>query len=499
MTTRGNFTKNPIILADIPDPCVIRVGGVYYMTSTTMYFTPGCPIMKSRDLVNWEIVNYVYETLDDNDHMTLTNGKNDYGRGSWASSLRQHCGTYYVSFVAYNTSKTYIFQTEDIENGPWRKQEIDGIYHDMSLLFDDDGRVYMVYGAGTIKIVELTSDVTAIKPDGMDKVIIENADPTGGNSLAEGAHIHKINEKYYIFIIAWPKTGTGRRIQVCYRSDNIDGPYECQIVLDDNMDFQNAGVAQGGIVDTLDGKWYALLFQDHGAVGRVPVLVPVIWNEGWPIFGIGSKVPKEMPLISNTANHGTTAPLVISDDFNSKKLALEWQWNHNPDNHFWSLTSRPGWLRLTNGRAVGCLTETRNTLTQRTFGPTCAGMVKMDTTKMKDGDIAGLAALQEKFGFVGVEMLDGKKRIVMETSDGRVEMIHLPQDIIFLKIDFDFRNARDIAQFYYSFDGSSLYKIGSNLQMTYSLAHFTGYRFGLFNYATQNAGGMVDFDWFRIT
>ena len=498
MTTRGKIIKNPIIWADVPDPSVIRVGGVFYMTSTTMYFTPGCPVMKSRDLVNWEIVNYVYETLDNNSHMTLTGGKSDYGRGSWASSLRHHGDTFYVSFVAYNTGKTYIFQTKNIENGPWRKYELDGIYHDMSLLFDD-GRVFMVYGAGSIKIIELTEDATAIKPGGLNKVIIDNADPTGADSLAEGAHIYKIGKKYYIFIIAWPKTGSNRRIQVCYRADEIDGEYESKIVLDDDMDYENAGVAQGGIVDTADGRWYSLLFQDHGAVGRVPVLVPVSWNQDWPVLGNAGKAPKEMSIPLNPyaiSPHG--CPLFSSEEFNVGKLGLQWQWNHNSDDRYWSLSDRPGWLRLTTGHVVKNLLNARNTLTQRTYGPTCAGMIKIDTSNMKDGDVAGLAALQEKYGAVCIKMIDGKKRIVMETADGAVEAVPLNQDVVYLKIDFDFRTGRDKAQFYYSLSGKSLYRIGETLRMIYSLVHFTGYRFAIFNYATKTTGGYVEVDWFRM-
>ncbi|MCL2285973.1 MAG: glycoside hydrolase 43 family protein [Firmicutes bacterium] len=485
---------NPFIYADVPDPSVIRVGDTYYMTSTTMYFTPGCPVMKSKDLVNWEIVNYVYDTLSDIDHMALRNGKHDYGRGSWASSLRYHNGTFYVSFVAYNTNTTYIFQTEDIENGPWRRYDIEGIYHDMSLLFDD-GRVYMVYGAGAIRLVELTADATAIKPNGLNKVIIEHADITGGKSLAEGAHIYKLDGKYYIFIIAWPRTGTRRRIEICYRANAIDGEYEGRIVLDDNLGFQNAGVAQGGIVDTPCGKWYAMLFQDHGSVGRIPVLVPVSWQDGWPIFGEDGEVPIEMPYPS--APH-LTAPLVVSDDFDGDKLPLQWQWNHNPDNTGWSLTARKGWLRLTTTHVIQSLVEARNTLTQRTFGPACSGSVLLDTGQMKDGDVAGFAALAELYGFVGVKMEDGQKSIIMATSTDTMEVVPLTQDQVRLKIDFNFTDAIDEANFYYSLCGSKWKKIGGTLKMRYTLAHFTGYRFALFNYATESTGGYVDFDWFLV-
>jgi len=486
--------KNPFLWTDIPDLDVIRVADTYYMTSTTMYFTPGCPVMRSKDLVNWEIVNYVYNTLSDCDHMTLKNGKHDYGKGTWASTIRYHKGTFYVAFVAYNTNTTYIFQTEDIEKGPWRRYEIKGIYHDMSILFDDD-KVYMVYGVGEIKVIELTSDATAIKPGGMNKTIIKHADPTGTNSLAEGAHIYKINSKYYIFIIAWPRTGKKRRIQVCFRADSIDGLYEHKVILDDDIGFNNAGVAQGGIVDTPNGEWYAHLFQDHGAVGRIPVILPVHWQDDWPILGVDGKVPELMPYPLSPQK---TQPLLTSDEFDTHTLPLQWQWNHNPDNSNWSLSKRPGWLRLTTGRIVDHLFAAPNTLTQRTFGPSCEGSVRIDTSNMKDGDCTGLAALQEYYGFVGVKQTKNEKFIVMETHLGKEKTIPLKQDCLYLKIVFDFVDTNDEAYFYYSLCGKEWIRIGSTLKMEYLLTHFTGYRFALFNYATESIGGFAEFDWFRV-
>lgn len=203
----GETAKNPIIWADVPDVSVIRVEDTYYMTSTTMHMNPGIPVMKSKDLVNWEIVNYVYDILAANDKQTLTNGQNIYGQGSWASNIRYHNGMFYVVFASNDIGKTYIFQTTNIEKGPWEKYELaGGVYHDMSLLFDDDGRVYLVYGNGTIRVIELTSDATAVKPGGMNKVIIQNASAPGGSGGlgAEGSHIYKVNGKYYIFNISWP-------------------------------------------------------------------------------------------------------------------------------------------------------------------------------------------------------------------------------------------------------------------------------------------------------
>ena len=226
-----NIPKNPILHADVPDPSVIRVDDTYYMSSTTMHMNPGVPIMKSKDLVNWEIVNYVYDILADNSKLALRNGQDAYGNGSWASSLRYHDDYFYVAFSSQSTGHTYIYKTKDIENGPWTRSVLP-FFHDMSLLFDDDGRVYLVHGGTNINITELTEDATAVKPGGLNRVIIRNAGKVAGSDFiinAEGAHVHKIDGKYYIFLITWPQ-GSGRT-QIVYRSDRITGPYEGKVVL----------------------------------------------------------------------------------------------------------------------------------------------------------------------------------------------------------------------------------------------------------------------------
>ena len=159
---------------------MIRVGDTYYMSSTTMHLSPGLPIMKSRDLVNWEIVSYAYDTLDDVDALNLNEGKNAYGKGSWASSLRYHNGMFYVTTFSGTTGKTYVYTTKDIEKGPWTAASFKPSLHDHSLFFDDDGRVYMIYGAGDLHLIELNADVTGIKPGGFNSVIITNASAVAG-------------------------------------------------------------------------------------------------------------------------------------------------------------------------------------------------------------------------------------------------------------------------------------------------------------------------------
>lgn len=490
---------NPIIYADVPDISLIRVGDTYYMSSTTMHMSPGVPIMKSKDLVNWKLIGYAYDTLSTVDALTLSNGKSTYGRGSWASSLRYHQGTFYVTTFAQTTGKTHVYTTKDIEKGPWKSVSFKPDLHDHSLFFDDDGKVYMITGAGKLRIVELNPDASDIKPGGLDQTLIENASlPSGDNGglIAEGSQLFKVNGKYYLFNITWPRGGM--RTVVIHRADKITGPYEGRVGL------QDKGVAQGGLIDMPDGTWYSYLFRDFGAVGRVPYLVPVKWEDGWPVIGINGKVPDTLDL---PASKGLIPSLVSPDEFTRKRgepaLPLVWQWNHNPDNSLWSVTARKGYLRLTTGRVDTNFLMARNSLTQRTIGPVCTGSVSLDVSHMKDGDFAGLGLLQKNYGLAGVKLNGKSKTIVMvnATTGKPVEVASLPlnQNKIFFKAECVFTDRKDIANFFYSLDGKVWTPVGTQLKMAYTLPHFMGYRFALFNYATKTPGGAADFDYFHIT
>lgn len=901
----GKFS-NPVIYADVPDIDMIRVNDTYYMVSTTMHLSPGCPIMKSKDLVNWEIVNYVYDILGDTDAMNLRNGESMYGNGQWAASLQYHNNKYYVAFNSNTTGHAYIYTTDDIENGSWTKTELAKGYHDMALFFDDD-TPYIVYGSANIKYVELSEDLSGEKEGGKSGTLFSQnrgAD-TGkfdGGLPFEGTHVMKKDGYYYVFNICWPKGKP--RIEVCHRSKSfIDGTWETKEILNANFSNNgtNAGVAQGGLIDTTDGKWYGFMFQDHGAIGRTPILTDCTWIDGWPMLGKdgdGKTVEAEMELpvegseskslvksdefyndaehrvfdaakegaesdtammsadidaagaddtqtdpgettenqtvelvkngsfddgtkgwkafnggtisaekdekngnnygkitdrkstgsglaydltgkiaegvqyhikakikydnekgpatrkinitfqngtawnyrqvaggvdvvkgewieiecdyvpgkstegnpfssventmffetgwvasttadndlmdfyvddvsvtynksdlpdeeeddniikngsfekgttnwtgfengtieivddadgaqdgskyivavnrtacaqgpsqdVSNKLSAGSTYVVsawvkytakdavdsksfnmtiqngpnyqyrkviksatakkgewtqitgeykmpddAITDqnyiffetgwvslpkktddlmdfyvdnvtiteknvekelpdagehDYNGSDLDLVWQWNHNPNNNNWSLTDRAGWLRLTTGSKATSILNARNTLTQRTFGPTCSGKIKMDISGMKNGDYAGLAAFSYNYGYIAVKKESaGAKLVMVDAHNNQKEKADKPtvaasvdctSDIVYLKEDFNFAGG-DKVTFYYSFDGNTWTQLGDPMQLSYELTHFMGSKFAIFNYATKSTGGYADFDYFRVT
>ena len=404
---RGMF-HNPVIEADVPDPSMIRVGNYYYLVSTTMHLMPGCPVMRSKDLVHWETISYVFQRLTDLPRYDLKEGT-VYGRGQWASSIRYHDGRFYVWFSPNDEPhRGYIYTAED-PAGEWTLVSRPPHHHDASLFFDDDGKVYLFYGTGQLR--QLKSDLSDVEPGGIDQKIFErDADEQG---LLEGSQAFKHNGRYYVMMISmdWSIPGRLRR-EVCYRADQITGPYEKKVILE--TEFQGYWWLwdKAVLVDTPDGNWYGFIFQDRGGIGRVPTLMPCRWEDGWPILGdADGRVPEcmEMP----ASGEECKGSIMGSDDFDTGRLSLNWQWNHNPLDDCWSLTERPGFLRLRTGRVVDNLFLAPNTLTQRMSGPKCSGVVAMDVSKMKEGDVAGFSAFNGLSGVLAVVMENGKKQWVM--------------------------------------------------------------------------------------
>ena len=505
--------QNPMLWADVPDPDVIRVGDTFYLVSTTMHLMPGAPIMKSKDLKNWETVGYVFDKLTDSPKYDLLQGT-AYGRGQWATSLKYHKGKFYALLAPNEQGAmgdTYIFSAEKAE-GPWTIVSRMRHFHDCSLFFDDDDRVYVIYGTG--EMMELKADLSDVI-EGTHRQIFQREEDEKG--LLEGSRVIKHNGKYYLLMISHTYGPGKHRREVCYRSDNIHGPWEKQVILESEFGGFSYE-AQGTIVDTEDGDWYGIIFQDRGGVGRVLTVMPCRWINGWPMLGDeNGKVPDTVrPLKSGEPE----ATIVKADDFSQAKLGLHWQWNHNPIDQAWSLTERPGYLRLKTNRVVPNIYLAPNTLTQRMEGPSCSGIIVMDLSKMKDGDRAGLAAFNSDTGALTVKKtgkkltlemnelkveLTDRNKEVKNVEEKTIESVELKQQKVWLRIDADFRPVKtqgfmpgkDLATFYYSLDGETWTKMGSDYKMGFDWRRFfMGSKFGIFNYATKKAGGYVDIDTF---
>ncbi|MCM1568210.1 MAG: family 43 glycosylhydrolase [Roseburia sp.] len=400
---------NPLTGTDCPDPDVIRVEDTYYMVNTTMHFMPGCELLRSYDLIHWEHAAYVYDTLDSTPGQRLEGEKNIYGKGMWAASLRYHKGCFYICFVANDTQKTYLYTSRSVE-GPWEKHNIEGFYHDASLLFDEDERVYIAYGNREIHITELKPDLSGPLEGGLDRIAVRDTDTTCLGY--EGTHFYKINGKYYLFFIhsleeRWFRT------ESCFVADSLTGEFTGGDVVTDDRGYCNQGVAQGAIVDTPEGKWYAILFQDSGAVGRIPILLPVEWRDDFPVFGRDGKVPEFFPVSSTRPGYVYT-PLMQSDDFKTP-LKSCWQFNHEPDWSFVIQDTARGSIRIVTDKLCRNLAQAKNTLTQRMLYPGCAAEVTVDYQGLQEGDYAGLCVLQGCYGMIAVTRRQGGYYLVMKS------------------------------------------------------------------------------------
>lgn len=520
------ITNRPIIWTDAPDNDVIRVGDAFYMISTSMHSMPGGPIMKSFDLEHWTVVSYLYDILEDAPENRLETERGIYGQGSWAASLRYVDGYFYCLFNCNDKHHAYMFRTDDPEKSGWEKYPLDAYMHDPALLIDGERR-YVLYGNGDIWIAELEKDMLSLKKDVEPRILFESEKENIG-LRAEGTHAYKFGDTYYAIMIDWPRVDHCRRREICYRWKSFDGPFEHRTIFDDDLGYHNAGIAQGAIFTLPDGyvfkngemdksddpasqTWAAMLFQDHGAVGRIPFILPVEWEDGWPMV---KTWPEEKT--------GASAPVEVvgSDDFvrnPGEERALAdaghfWQWNHNPDDELWSLSDRKGWLRLKNGHITNRVLNARNTLTQRTCGPTSVYSTHVDFSGIRPGDRCGLVAVQGQFGSVGIrKSADGRITLVQcSNCEGEIRKPNYDEKVIeeislencsdiYLRISFDFVDNNDKAVFTWSRDGREWKRIGEERQLRFSLDHFMGCRVGLYSYCTEETGGYADFEYFDVS
>ncbi len=514
MADNGNGTfTNPLFYDEFSDPDLIRVGDDFYLTGTTMHVNPGLPILHSRDLVNWELLCYAFDKLDLGPEFRLEDGKEFYGQGIWAPCFRYHQGTYYI-FSNVNRHNTQLFRATN-PAGPWQRTPLKRAFHDLSVLFDDDGKVYVVWGYQDIHFAQLTDDLTDVVP-GSEKVIIKK-----GSGIGEGLHFYKIDGKYYL-LSAWFE---GRMRMPCGRADKPDGPYEINQAISTDEDFGLAegyrvrnqkapfevvapntrddgrmSMHQGGIVMTPTGEWWGWSMMDYNSVGRLTCLSPVTWTDGWPYFGLPGNL-KRTPRTWVKPNTGhmsaPMAPYQRNDDFSGPKLVNVWQWNHAPVDAKWSLSERAGFLRL-HALPAKDFWWARNTLTQRAIGPESIPTAELDTSGLKPGDIAGLALLNLPYAWIGVRRdAEGTSLVQFDQLSGKTTTAPLKTSRVSLRAHCDFLTEK--ATFSYSTDGKTFVPLGDEFTMIFQLKTFQGVRYSLFAYTPNDAeGGYVDFDSFTV-
>ena len=526
----GTFT-NPLFYDEFSDPDILRVGDDYYLAGTTMHTVPGLVILHSKDLVNWENISYCFDRFDfGDDKFSLKNHEEIYGQGIWAPCIRYANGQFYV-FSNINGKGLQCYTAKNIR-GPWEHHNMKGNIYDLAVHFDDDGKVYAIHGYGTVKCTELKPDMSG-PVEGTERVIIPE-----GNGVGEGHHMYKIDGMYYL--ISTDYSPNGRTL--CSRSKSIWGPYETRVIsADETYGYHAASLTQvprgekyrighdgtkfslgpldkdatactnahqGGIVQAKNGSWWALLMQDFHSIGRTVCLMPMTWEDGWPMVGLKGNLGRAPRTwykpdtrlgcyaIGEEAQP-MRAPYDRNENFDGKTLGRVWQWNHNPDDKMWSL--KGGRLRL-NAMPAEQLMWARNSLTQRVIGPKSVVTVELYVKGLKDGDVAGLGNINLPCSWIGI-VKNGKDftlRCFEQLTNDTITMpVSLVDGKIWLRMNGDFDN--DQAQYAYSTDGQNFQTIGRMMPLSYQLITFQGSRHALFAFNVKDKnGGYAEFDNFTV-
>ncbi|MDG4834421.1 family 43 glycosylhydrolase [Solwaraspora sp. WMMD1047] len=494
----GQFT-NPAVWQDFADGEILRVGDAYYYSASTMHYSPGAPILRSYNLVDWEYAGHSVPRLDFESGAYDMSGGRAYVKGIWASTLnyRPSNSTYYwLGCIEFNRSYVY---TATAVDGTWTKRSRLPCYYDAGLMFDND-TPYVAYGNGTISVAQLNSDLSA-------QVRAQQVYQTPSSiGTLEGARMYKRGNYYYIWLTR-PANG-----QYVLRSTSPWGPYEQrQVLLDLPGPIPGGGVPhQGGIVQTQNGDWYYMAFTDAYPGGRMPTLAPLNWSaDGWPTVQTvngrwGVNYPR--PNISTTR---TVASMIGPDTFAGPALGHRWEWNHNPDTSRYSVNNG---LRLQTATVTNDLYNARNTVTHRTQGPISTATIELDYSTMANGDRSGLAMLRQSSAWIGVVKQNNATRVVMtdgltmdsnwNTTGTGVERAgaNISGGRIWLRARADIQpGANRQATFSYSTDGVNFTPLGPAFTLNNQWQFFMGYRFGIFNYATQALGGSVTVRRFDLT
>jgi beta-xylosidase len=510
--------KNPVLFADYSDPDAIRVGDDFYLVSSSFLSAPGLPVLHSKDLVNWTIINHVFAEQQPAEFFS----KPRHGQGVWAPAIRYHAGKFWITYPDPDFG-IYLTTATD-PSGIWTPPLLilpgKGLI-DPCPFWDDDGRVYLIHGwaksragiANLVTLLQLSPDGTQVLDHGT--IIIDGDKIPDWNTL-EGPKLYKRNGYYYVFA---PSGGVVIGYQAVFRAKDIHGPYEHRIVLAQGRTSIN-GPHQGAWVDTPTGEDWFLHFQDCGPFGRVVHLQPMIWRDDWPVMGAaaGDGAPGEPVLVHRKPDVGRTWPVCVpqtSDEFDATSLGLQWQWNANPRPTWFSLGARPGFLRLfsvpapaTRNDGSPCansLYDAPNFLLQKFSAPAFVVATTLDFFPAAPGETAGLVVYGYDYALLGLRSTASGRRLVLlvnhsanlpgaeEHEEAGVDISTVP---VTLRVTVD---ASAACCFHYSLDDRTFYRIGGSFQAFAD--RWVGARFGLVSTARTSADptGHADFDWLRVT
>lgn len=507
--------KNPILFADYSDPDVVRVGDTYYMTASSFNYVPGLPILTSKDLVNWELKNYAIEKINYPGYEMPQHAK-----GVWAPAIRFHEENFYI-YYGMPDEGIFMVCTKD-PLGKWEDPVCvlpgKGLI-DPCPYWDEDGRAYVVHGYAKSRIgFKSHLGIFPMSWDGMhalgeDHILYCGLDT---QPTIEGPKVYKRNGYYYIFA---PAGGVKTGWQTILRAKDIYGPYEEKIVLRQGKSVVN-GPHQGALVDTVNGDEWFLHFQDRGLYGRIVHMQPVVWENDWPVMGIHAKDGCGEPcIVHEKPNTGIAAEpcyLAAGDDFSSPKLNLLWQWLGNPKPDFYSLTKRPGFLRLfalnPSGKTEPVLWECANVLTEKLVCPYFEAVTCLHVGGLLEQEQAGMVMLGGHYAYLSVRMVRGQKRLVLGTShdgeDGVQEkseqIAGLSDDVEKVYLIFTMTEGEETPVFklYYSLEDGAPAAARKEVKVDFIPSDHTwvGARIGLFaNVLGQNMrGGYGDFEWIHV-
>lgn len=503
--------KNPIIHADYSDPDVIRVGNTYYMTSSSFNSTPGLPLLESKDMINWELVGHAIPQQVPLDVFA----KPQHGKGVWAPCLRYHDGKFWIFYPDPDVG-IYVTTAKNF-TGPWSQPYLllagKGII-DPTPLWDDDGQTYLLHGwaksrAGINNLLTLrkmNADASKIIDDDGNRVIDGNKIPN--YKTLEGPKLYKRNGYYYVFA---PAGGVETGWQSVFRSKNIYGPYEDRIVMDQGTTPIN-GPHQGAWVQAQDGSDWFFHFQDKRAYGRIVHVQPMTWKNDWPVIGNDPDGDgKGEPVLQGKkpiAGNFVVKTPASSDEFSSGKLGLQWQWNANWKPEWYSLTAKPGQLRLFTQsddslRNQQNLWDSAALLLQKLPAEEFVVNTRLNLSQLAEGDNAGLIIYGVDYVWLGASRQQGKLKLQLKSCNGTEnhckEIIEnssdLSRDNLYLRMTVA-KGGK--VTFAWSETGQGFTPIGR--EFTAAMGRWVGAQMGLFSLrAGESLSGYVDVDYFRVS